>query len=87
MAPCARMAQADGTDLGRSRCRCALTVKFQEQPMLYWALMFLLIALVATLFGVSGIALTATGIAQILFVVAFVLFVLRLVVNFTPRTL
>ena len=38
--------------------------------MLYWALMFLVVALVAAMFGFGGIASTATGIAQILFVVA-----------------
>ena len=35
--------------------------------MLYWALMFLIVALVAALFGFGGIAGTAAGIAQVLF--------------------
>ena len=46
--------------------------------MLYWALMFLVVALVAALFGFGGIASTATGIAQILFVVALVMFLVTL---------
>lgn len=55
--------------------------------MLYWALMFLLIALVAAVFGFGGIASTAAGIAQILFVVALVLFVLSLFLGFRRRNL
>jgi uncharacterized membrane protein YtjA (UPF0391 family) len=53
--------------------------------MLYWALMFLIVALVAALFGFGGIASTATGIAQILFVIALVLFLVTLVANFMRR--
>ncbi|MCC8431764.1 DUF1328 domain-containing protein [Reyranella aquatilis] len=53
--------------------------------MLYWALMFLVIALVAGIFGFGGIASTATGIAQILFVIALVLFVVSLLTGFVRR--
>ena len=53
--------------------------------MLYWALMFLVIALVAALFGFGGIASTATGIAQILFVIAIVLFLVSLLAGFMRR--
>jgi len=53
--------------------------------MLYWALMFLLVALVAAVFGFGGIASTAAGIAQILFVVAIILFVVSAVVGFSRR--
>ena len=55
--------------------------------MLYWALMFLVIALVAALFGFGGIASTATGIAQILFVIAIVLFIVSLFAGFVRRNL
>jgi uncharacterized membrane protein YtjA (UPF0391 family) len=57
----------------------------QERPMLYWALMFLVVALIAALFGFGGIASTATGIAQILFVVALVMFVASLLAGFIRR--
>jgi len=40
--------------------------------------MFLIVALVAAVFGFGGIASTAAGIAQILFVIALVLFVVSL---------
>jgi len=55
--------------------------------MLYWALMFLVIALLAGLFGFGGIATTATGMAQILFVIALVLFVVSLFAGFVRRNL
>lgn len=43
--------------------------------MLYWALVFLLIAIVAAVFGFGGISLAAAGIAKILFFIFLVLFV------------
>ena len=55
--------------------------------MLYWALMFLVIALVAAVFGFGGIASTAAGMAQILFVIALVLFVVSLFAGFMRRRL
>jgi uncharacterized membrane protein YtjA (UPF0391 family) len=59
----------------------------KESTMLYWALMFLVIALVAAVFGFGGIASTATGMAQILFVIALVLFVVSLFAGFLRRNL
>ncbi len=53
--------------------------------MLYWALMFLVIALLAGLFGFGGIASTATGLVEILFVIALVLFVASLLASFVRR--
>ena len=47
--------------------------------MLYWALMFLIIALVAAALGFGTTANAATGIAKILFVVFLVLFILSLI--------
>ena len=46
--------------------------------MLGWAVFFLIVALIAALFGFGGIAGAATGIAQILFVIFLVLFVVSL---------
>jgi uncharacterized membrane protein YtjA (UPF0391 family) len=42
--------------------------------MLHWTLTFLVIALVAALFGFGGIAVAAAGIARILFFIFLVLF-------------
>lgn len=47
--------------------------------MLRWAITFLVIALIAAAFGFTGIAGTATGIAQILFFIFLVLFVIALI--------
>mgnify|MGYP001034112507 CR=1 FL=1 len=49
--------------------------------MLYWALVFFIVALVAALFGFGGIAGGAMTIAQILFFVFLVLFILSLIVG------
>jgi uncharacterized membrane protein YtjA (UPF0391 family) len=42
-------------------------------PMLYWAAVFFVIAIVAGIFGFAGIAASVAGIAKILFVVFLVL--------------
>jgi uncharacterized membrane protein YtjA (UPF0391 family) len=49
--------------------------------MLGWALTFLVVALIAALFGFGGIASASAGIAQILFFVFVALFVLTLVMR------
>ena len=49
--------------------------------MLYYALVFLVIALVAGLFGFGIISSTAAGIAQILFIVFLVLFLVSLLLG------
>ena len=47
--------------------------------MLYWALVFLVIALLAAVFGFTGDYVAAAGIAKILFFIFLVLFVVSLV--------
>ncbi len=49
--------------------------------MLGWAITFLLVALVAALFGFGGIAGTAVEIAKLIFFVAIVLFAISAVVG------
>ena len=49
--------------------------------MLNWALTFLVLALVAALFGFGGIAAGATSIAKVLFFLFVVLFVVSLIAN------
>ena len=53
--------------------------------MLNWAVTFLIIALIAALFGFGGIAASAVGFAKILFVVFLVLFVISLVIGGVRR--
>lgn len=43
--------------------------------MLRWAILFLIVAIIAAVFGFGGIAAAATDIARLLFVVFLVLFV------------
>ncbi len=49
--------------------------------MMSWAIAFLVLALVAALFGFGGLAGTAAGFAKILFIVALVAFVISLVMG------
>lgn len=51
--------------------------------MLGWAIGFLLVALLAAVFGFGGIASASAGIAKILFFVFLVLFLVSIVVNLT----
>jgi uncharacterized membrane protein YtjA (UPF0391 family) len=51
------------------------------QAMLYWSLMFLVVALIAGVLGFTGVAVAAAGIAKVLFVVFLVLFLVSLVAH------
>jgi uncharacterized membrane protein YtjA (UPF0391 family) len=53
--------------------------------MLYWALVFFVVALVAALFGFGGIAIAAAGVAKILFFVFLVLFAISLISHLSGR--
>lgn len=52
--------------------------------MLYWAAVFLIIALVAALFGFTGVAGLSMNIAWILFVIGLILAVLFFVMGRRP---
>jgi len=49
--------------------------------MLYWALVFLVVSLIAGVLGFGGIAGTAAGIAKALFVLFLVLFLVSIVIG------
>lgn len=49
--------------------------------MLYWAITFFVVAIIAAVFGFGGIASASAGIAQILFFIFVALFVVAIVVN------
>jgi uncharacterized membrane protein YtjA (UPF0391 family) len=53
--------------------------------LLYWALILLVVAIVAAVFGFGGVAGTAMGGAQILFWVAIVLAVVAFVASLVRR--
>ena len=50
-------------------------------PMLYWAVTFFIIAIIAAVFGFGGIASASAGVAQILFVIFIVLFIIAMVMR------
>ncbi len=66
------------TSLYRSRSGEWLTTKTKGKTMLYWAAVFLVIAIVAAVLGFGGLAASAAGIAKILFSIFIVLFVISL---------
>ena len=49
--------------------------------MLRWALVFFIVAIIAALFGFTGIAIASAGIAKILFIIFLVLFLVSLVLH------
>jgi uncharacterized membrane protein YtjA (UPF0391 family) len=53
--------------------------------MLRWALIFLVIAILAGVLGFAGIMVTAAGIAKLLFYLFVVLFVISLAVGLLTR--
>lgn len=53
--------------------------------MLYWALIFLLVALLAGFLGFGGVAFAAAGIAKILFYVFLAVFLISLVMGLSTR--
>ena len=53
--------------------------------MLYWAVVFFIVSMIAALFGFTGIAIAFAGIAKILFFVFVVLFVITLIFGWRRR--
>jgi len=53
--------------------------------MLYWAFVFLVVALVAAVLGFGGIAVASAGIAKILFFVFLVIFLATLIMGLSRR--
>jgi len=53
--------------------------------MLYWTLVFLVIALIAGVLGFTGVAVVAAAVAKLLFVVFLVLFVISLMAHLGRR--
>lgn len=55
--------------------------------MLRWAILFLVLAIVAAIFGFGGVAAVATEAARLLFFAFLVLFIAALVLNRRPPPL
>ena len=56
----------------------------KEDSMLYYALAFLLVGLVAAALGLSGVAAISTQVAYVLFIIGIVLVVIHLFRGGTP---
>jgi uncharacterized membrane protein YtjA (UPF0391 family) len=54
--------------------------------MFSWAIAFFVIALLAAIFGFTGIAASAAGIAKIIFIVALILAIVSFAVGRRPLT-
>jgi uncharacterized membrane protein YtjA (UPF0391 family) len=57
----------------------------EHNKMLYWAAVFFILALIASLFGFGGIAAGAAQIAQILFILFIAVFLISLVMAILRR--
>jgi uncharacterized membrane protein YtjA (UPF0391 family) len=66
---------------GRDDRSCHVRWKSEVALMLTWALIFLIVALIAGAFGFWGVASTATSFAKILFIVFLALFLGSLVLD------
>jgi uncharacterized membrane protein YtjA (UPF0391 family) len=58
---------------------------FKEVEMLYYAVVFFIIALIAALFGFGGIAAGAAGIAKILFVIFLIVALVTFLMSLARR--
>jgi uncharacterized membrane protein YtjA (UPF0391 family) len=68
-----------------SNFRCSGRLLATEEKMLYWALVFFIVAIVAAIFGFGGIAVAAAGIAKILFFIFLVIFLVALISGLVAR--
>jgi uncharacterized membrane protein YtjA (UPF0391 family) len=59
--------------------------ELRSRIMLYWALVFFIVAIVAGALGFFGLAAGAAEIAKILFFVFIVLFIISLLTGMRPR--
>jgi uncharacterized membrane protein YtjA (UPF0391 family) len=57
----------------------------EDNHMLYWALTFFVVALIAAILGFGGVAIAAASIAKILFFVFLILFLFSLVAHMSRR--
>jgi len=68
-----------GAEAGLVGGRRSYTQQLRSKAMLYWAVVFLVVAIIAGVFGFGNIAAGATTIAQVLFFVFLVVFLASLI--------
>ena len=67
---------------GQGVCAGAAVQEREEEKMLYYALIFLVVAIVAGFLGFGGVAFAAAGIAKIFFFIFLVVFLVTLLMHF-----
>jgi len=80
--------EKDGTKESAGGCQAGKVLQgvgLKGGQMLYYALVFLIIAIIAGLLGFGAIAFAAAGIAKLLFFVFLILFLLSLVRHMSTR--
>ena len=70
---------------GKNGDRIKNSANGEEPRMLYWALIFLVVAIIAAVLGFTGIAIISAGIAKLLFFIFLVLFIITLVAHLGRR--
>ena len=59
--------------------------RLRSEKMLYWAAVFLVIALIAAWLGFAGVAVASAGIAKILFYIFLAIFLVTLIMGVGRR--
>jgi uncharacterized membrane protein YtjA (UPF0391 family) len=80
-----RHCDVEGSPTGNPQARHEIVRRIVMGTLLHWAIIFLVVALVAAFLGFGGVAGTAMGGAQMLFWVAIVLFVVSVVAGLIRR--
>jgi len=78
------LTQVNACDGAQAYCEISFFLR-KDAAMLQWALIFLVVGLIAGVLGFSGIAGAATQIAWILFVVGIILFIVFMVLGRRPK--
>lgn len=60
--------------------------KKRISPMLSWVLIFLILSIIAGIFGFTGIAVASAEIAKIIFFVFLIMFVVTLILHLVGRS-
>jgi uncharacterized membrane protein YtjA (UPF0391 family) len=76
-----------GTNRGgvRSSVEGWRRLRFQESGMIYWGLVFFIVAIMATAFGLGGIAASSAGVVQLLAMMLTVFFAISVLAGFYRR--
>lgn len=72
-------------DLSFSLGKITMEALGGKKMLLYWAVIFLVLAIIAAIFGFGAVAATGIGIAKVLFWIFVVLFIVSLIAGYGKR--